>query len=1200
MLFHGFRALLTRSLNGSSRQSSGSSNANKQALQKRRALSRRRAAQQPGQIESLDSRLMLTVTTIFNAGALTVTSDAADDITIATDTSGNVTVNGNSDPTGNGAFSASTVTSIGVTGGAGDNAIDLAGVTTAAFTSLTSVSVDGGDGNDEIGGSEFDDSLNGGAGDDQIAGRGGDDTLIGGTGADNLIGDDETISATFTTNFGDIELELFPDVAPVTVQNFLNYIEDGDYDNSIFHRLASGFVLQGGGFTTSSNTFTSSAQFTNVPTDPQIVNEFNLSNTRGTIAMAKLGGNPDSATSQWFVNLADNSGNLDNQNGGFTVFGQVRDLTLVDQLAQFGTVNAGGAFTDLPVDGSDTLIVVQSVGTGWISASRGTSVGDDTFIWNDGDGSDVVEGASGNDAQIVQTGAADETVVISNGGNGGFVVGRTSGTNFTISDRGIETLDINTGDGDDTVTINSLAGVTGLTDIAIDGDSGADTFNITPTTGLTIDINGDAPNGGVGDKLNYLGSGIVAITTAATRSGTIVGTDTINFSEIEDVQTSTTRQLTVSSLSQDEGDSGTVDFSFTAALSYPATQDITVDIDVMDDTATSASGDFVAEATRTVLIPAGSTTSSPFTVTVNGDTLTEGDETFRVVPSNASVATGALNFTSGVGTILNDEPAIEVSVVNGVLQINDVSGGSLSADITVTLDTGSNEFVVTSPASVLITGSSAPMTEVRVSATTVTGGLLANLGLGDDRLDASSLLIPVTLNGGSGNDTLIGGSANDSINGDAGDDSLRGDAGNDALNGGAGNDSLYGSAGLDTLIGGDGDDRLKGQGGVDSLDGGAGIDRLDGGGSGNFLSDEVEGLLMLENDGYRTTRGDVAQTSGSFVAVTLAGGTGDDTLQASNYSGGNVVLLGNDGNDRLLGGRFNDILEGGNGDDYLQGSAGRDLLRGGAGNDVLRGQGSADTLFGGAGNDELQGGTSHDQLFGEDGNDSLTGESGRDLLSGGFGNDLVQGGDDRDTLGGDLGDDTIDGGDGPSYLREEADADFTLSRSGADVVTTGLGTDTRTGSFVAAYLIGGPSGNTIDASGFTDRVTILGGGGNDSIIGSRAQDVIDGGDGDDTILAGGGRDAVNGGAGNDSILGGAEQDTILGGDGNDTLFGEGLQDLILGEAGDDSISGGLLPDQVTGGGNGVAASTGDVLDLGTADNVDDTLTFDFERLTRGI
>ena len=167
------------------------------------------------------------------------------------------------------------------------------------------------------------------------------------------------------TNFGDFDIELFQDQAPGTVENFLDYVEDEDFVNSFFHRLVPEFILQGGGFTaTNSNINDPAFQINNVPTDPPIQNEFGLSNTRGTVAMAKLGGNADSATSQWFINLADNSANLDNQNGGFTVFGEVVDMTVVDQFATFETQNLEGDATNAPVNG-DEIIIIESTEVGY-------------------------------------------------------------------------------------------------------------------------------------------------------------------------------------------------------------------------------------------------------------------------------------------------------------------------------------------------------------------------------------------------------------------------------------------------------------------------------------------------------------------------------------------------------------------------------------------------------------------------------------------------------------------------------------------------------------------------------------------------------------------------------------------------------------------------------------------------------------------
>ena len=159
---------------------------------------------------------------------------------------------------------------------------------------------------------------------------------------------------TMETTMGNINIELFDSVTPLTVTNFLNYVQDGDYVNSIVHRSVPGFIIQGGGFQYDADM----DSFSSVPADAPIVNEFGLSNVRGTLAMAKLGGDPDSATSQWFFNLVDNSANLDFQNGGFTVFGQVlgNGMDIVDAIATLPTydqTNINPAFTNLPLDGYD-------------------------------------------------------------------------------------------------------------------------------------------------------------------------------------------------------------------------------------------------------------------------------------------------------------------------------------------------------------------------------------------------------------------------------------------------------------------------------------------------------------------------------------------------------------------------------------------------------------------------------------------------------------------------------------------------------------------------------------------------------------------------------------------------------------------------------------------------------------------------------
>ncbi len=176
------------------------------------------------------------------------------------------------------------------------------------------------------------------------------------------------------TAFGVIDIQLFDSEAPQTVNNFLNYVNRNDYNDSFLHRSVPGFVIQGGGYGVTPTD--SGYSLYAIDTDPPVINEYDpsRSNLRGTIAMAKLGNDPNSATSQWFFNLNNNSANLDDQNGGFTVFGQVigQGMTVVDTLSALPRVNAGSPFNELPVtevptDGALNLehfVVIQQVSSG--------------------------------------------------------------------------------------------------------------------------------------------------------------------------------------------------------------------------------------------------------------------------------------------------------------------------------------------------------------------------------------------------------------------------------------------------------------------------------------------------------------------------------------------------------------------------------------------------------------------------------------------------------------------------------------------------------------------------------------------------------------------------------------------------------------------------------------------------------------------
>ncbi len=163
-----------------------------------------------------------------------------------------------------------------------------------------------------------------------------------------------------STSSGEILIQLAPQKAPLTVANFLSYVDNNNYDNSFFHRSVPGFIIQGGGsFINTANNYS----VTPIVSRGTVKNEPGDSNLRGTIATAKVDGDPDSATSEWFFNLADNSANLDQQNGGFTVFGKVLESSMpaVDGIAALSVSDQSASigFKELPLNqvpsGDDTL-----------------------------------------------------------------------------------------------------------------------------------------------------------------------------------------------------------------------------------------------------------------------------------------------------------------------------------------------------------------------------------------------------------------------------------------------------------------------------------------------------------------------------------------------------------------------------------------------------------------------------------------------------------------------------------------------------------------------------------------------------------------------------------------------------------------------------------------------------------------------------
>jgi peptidyl-prolyl cis-trans isomerase A (cyclophilin A)/peptidyl-prolyl cis-trans isomerase B (cyclophilin B) len=178
------------------------------------------------------------------------------------------------------------------------------------------------------------------------------------------------------TNVGTFRIELYPDRAPKTVQNFLQYVHDGHYNGTLFHRVIDGFMIQGGGYDMS---------YAQKPTRAPIENEAQtasiagLKNEAGTVAMARTR-DPNSATSQFFINVGNNTsldwGNPRGDGNGYVVFGKViSGIDVVMRIAKSPTGSGGPFQRDVPIP----QIVIESIGGDGIASSREPGLSDEQF-----------------------------------------------------------------------------------------------------------------------------------------------------------------------------------------------------------------------------------------------------------------------------------------------------------------------------------------------------------------------------------------------------------------------------------------------------------------------------------------------------------------------------------------------------------------------------------------------------------------------------------------------------------------------------------------------------------------------------------------------------------------------------------------------------------------------------------------------------
>jgi Ca2+-binding RTX toxin-like protein len=723
--------------------------------------------------------------------------------------------------------------------------------------------------------------------------------------------------------------------------------------------------------------------------------------------------------------------------------------------------------------------------------------------------------------------------------------------------------------GDDTVNVSAFNPFPRFIPVSVDGGAGNDA--------LTGGPDGDFLGGGAGNDTLVGNGGNDTLTGGA-------GFDTMNGGAGTDLLRETVNAETVT-LTDTELRSRTVEFvGFPIPLpAVTIENDAFVSINAAELTGGAGDTRFdVSDFTGPATVNGGGGTDTLVSDRDVDHTLTATALTRTGAAAISIVAIDAAELTGGGGNnVLNAEDfngRVILSGGNGDDRLiggpsaDDLAGGA--GDDTLTGNGGNDTLsggalgtdVVLEEGDVNFTATNAALTGRGTDTLTGIDRVALFGGPGNNRLDAAAFGGPAVLLGRGGNDTLIGGDSADDLAGDAGDDSLVGNGGADDLFGGIGDDTLLGGDGDDDLHGDDGDDRFQAGDGDDTMAGGPGTDLL-------VETAPAAGSDFALTNSTLTGRG--SDVISGFEQAQLAGGSGNNTINAAAFSGGSVVITGGGGNDVLTGSPNDDRIDAGAGDDVVNGAGGDDTVTGGLGDDTMSGSSGSDVLFeiadvdvnidgtaasgvmaGGLGSDGI-GGFELVHVIGGAGANRLdaTGYSGRVLLDGSGGNDTVLGGSAADTLLGGTGNDTLDGNGGADLLDGETGTDRLVDTvAGSATLTTtaytvGGATDTlvsvETASLSGPNLIIAPTNEFIDASGFAGPVTLSGGNGNDTLIGGSGNDVLDGGLGNDSLVGNGGADTFDGGPG---------ADALLGGDGNDNAGVTDQFDVIDLGAGEDGIT----------------------------------------------
>ncbi len=759
-------------------------------------------------------------------------------------------------------------------------------------------------------------------------------------------------------------------------------------------------------------------------------------------------------------------------------------------------------------------------------------------------GTNTIDAGAGIDSITVNGTAMADTINV--GASMGRVTVVSGGSNSSIG--GAETLTVNAGNGNDTVTVADAVG--GLISVTVNGQAGDDT--------ITGGGGNDVLNGGDGDDVINGGGGNDTINGG-------LGNDVINGGAGNDSIVSGNNDLVITAVSA----AGNL-VTFNAATPNTILSSVPITGLQMGETilgvdSRPATGDLVALGSNARLYTIDTATGTAtfvaaLTNSMGGTPIVLQGTSFGV---DFNPTSDRLRVVSNTGQSLRINPANGVTIVDGSLNpgmpsVTAVAYTNSVAGATTTtlydIDTNTDQLFIQNPpnAGTLVLVGSLGVNADAVASFDIQAGSSAGTAI----LTVGGVTGLYSINLMTGAATLMS-----TLNGQFVAAAVVLDNDTVTFNVGDGNDVIDTGAGIDSIV-------VQGTAMADTINVTAAMGRvLVNAGASSASIGGAENLTVNGNDGDDVITIGAGVTD--LVSVVVNGNAGNDMITGS---AGRETMNGNDGNDMITGGDGNDVITGGAGNDTLLGGLGDDTIDGGDGDDTVDGGAGNDNLMGGAGADTILGGDGNDTILGGDGNDTVNAGAGDDSVLGGLGDDTILGGDGNDTLDGQDGNDTVNGGAGADLLNGGAGNDTLLGGDGDDALNGGLGGDSLDGGAGSDALFGNEGDDTLNggdgddfadggdgddlADGGAGADAIFGGIGADLLTGGLGDDVFDAGAGDDIVLGGDGADVVDGGDGSDTLNGGAGDDVISGGAGGDTISGNEGDDFLSGNDGDDLLNGG--------------------------------------------